>query len=214
MDAPKLLDEWIAAATQNPILTLGKHTSIVAKIKYLLGMAVMFLLGSLILYPLLYPVDQPLKLSLNAVDTQEAEPKKMINPRFHGIDKLNRPFNVRADEAFQKSDTLVQLKNINGDMALESGQWAMIEATSGEITTDTRQLLLSEGVKVFSSDGYEIKAQNAKIDLNAATAQSRKPIVVQGPIGLLEGKGFFLDVNEQRLNITGRVKLTIYPNNK
>jgi lipopolysaccharide export system protein LptC len=212
--ATKLLDEWIAAATQNPILTLGKHTSVVAKIKYLLGMAVMFLLSSLILYPLLYPVDQPLKLSLNAVDAETAEPKKMINPRFHGIDKFNRPFNVRADEAFQKSDIIVQLKNINGDMALESGQWAMVEATSGEITTDSGQLLLSEGVKIFSSDGYEIKAIDAKIDLNAATAKSEKTIIVQGPIGLLEGKGFFLDVNEQRLNLTGRVMLTIYPNNK
>jgi len=159
-------------------------------------------------------VDQPLKLSLNAVDTETAEPKKMINPRFHGIDKLNRPFNVRADEAFQKSDTLVQLKNINGDMALESGQWAMVEATSGEIITDTRQLSLNEGVKVFSSDGYEIRTSGANIDLNAATAKSKNPITMQGPIGLLEGKGFFLDVNEQRLNITGRVKLTIYPNNK
>jgi lipopolysaccharide export system protein LptC len=159
-------------------------------------------------------VDQPLKLSLNAVDAETAEPKKMINPRFHGIDKLNRPFNVRADEAFQKSDIIVQLKNINGDMALQSGQWAMLEASRGEITTDTRQLVLKDIVKVFSSDGYEIKATNANIDLNAATAQSKQPITVQGPIGLLEGNGFFLDVNEQRLNITGRVKLTIYPNNK
>lgn len=212
--ATKLLDEWIAAATQNPILTLGKHTSVVAKIKYLLGMGVMLLLGSLIFYPLLYPVDQPLKLSLSAVDTETAEPKKMINPRFHGMDKHNRPFNVRADEAFQKTDTVVQLKNINGDMALESGQWAMVEASTGEITTDTRKLVLGDVVKIFSSDGYEIKATDANVDLNAATAQSQQPVTLQGPIGLLEGTGFFLDVNEQRLNITGRVKLTIYPKDK
>lgn len=214
MPPTKLLDEWIATATQNPILSLGKHTSVVAKIKYLLGMAVMVLLASLILYPLLYPVDQPLKLSFSAEDTEKAEPKTMTNPRFHGIDKHSRPFNIRADEAFQKSDVIVQLKNITGDIAMEDGAWAMMEASKGEITTDTRKLTLSDVVKVFSSDGYEINATNAHIDLSAATAQSKQPIMMQGPIGILRGTGFFLDINEQKINITGRVKLTIYPKHK
>jgi len=210
-EKPKLLDEWIAAATENPILSLGKHTSIVAKIKYLLGIVAMLLVGSLILWPLLSPVDQPLKLTFNALDTKVAEPKKMVNPRFHGIDKSNRPYNIRSDEAFQKTDRLVALKNISGDMAVEGNRWLMLEATQGEADTEKRTLHLSGVVKIFSSDGYEINSTDMDIDLSTATASSKVHVHVQGPLGLLNGTGFFLDINEQKLHIAGRVTLKIYP---
>ena len=211
MDKPKLLDEWIAAATENPILSLGKRTSIVEKIKYLLGLGVMLLVASLILWPLLYSVDQPLKLTFNALQTKDAEPKKMVNPRFHGIDKFNRPFNIRSDEALQKTETVVAFKNISGDMAVENNQWIMLEASEGEADTEARTMHLSGKVRVFSSDGYEITSPDVDVDLNRAIAKSTFPVQMQGPLGLLTGTGFTLDINEQKLNIEGRVHLTIYP---
>ena len=211
MDAPKLLDEWIAAATQNPILSLGKHTSIVSKMKYLLVLAVMVLVGSLILWPLLYSVEQPLKLTFNALETEVAEPKKMVNPRFRGIDKFDRPFTIRADEALQKTDTLVLLKNINGEMAMENNQWVMIQADHGDADTENKTLHMTGIVKVFTSDGYEIDSTDVYADLDAATAKSTVPVAMQGPLGLLSGVGFVLDINAQRLNIGGRIHVTIYP---
>ena len=211
MDKPRLLDEWISAATENPILSLGKRTSIVAKIKYLLGLAVMALVASLIVWPLLYSVDQPLKLTFNALETKEAQPKKMVNPRFHGLDKFNRPFNIRADEATQQTEILVGLKNISGDMAVQNGQWIMLEASDGVANTENKTLHLTGKVRVYTSEGYEIDSTDVTADMDNGIATSNVPVQMQGPLGLLTGSGFVLDINAQKLNITGRVHLTIYP---
>jgi lipopolysaccharide export system protein LptC len=211
VDKPKLLDEWIAAATENPILSLGKRTSIVAKIKYLLGLGVMLLLASLILWPLLYSIDQPLKLTFNALETKEAQPKTMVNPRFHGLDKFNRPFNIKADDASQQGESLVALKNISGDMAVQNNQWVMLEATEGLANTENKTLHLTGKVRLYSSEGYEINSTSVDADLNTGIATSTVPVQIQGPLGLLTGTGFVLDLNEQKLNITGRIHLTLYP---
>ena len=211
MDKPRLLDEWISAATENPILSLGKRTSIVAKIKYLLGLAVMALVASLIVWPLLYSVDQPLKLTFNALETKEAQPKKMVNPRFHGLDKFNRPFNIRADEATQQTEILVGLKNISGDRAVQNGQWIMLEASDGVANTENKTLHLTGKVRVYTSEGYEIDSTDVTADMDNGIATSNVPVQMQGPLGLLTGSGFVLDINAQKLNITGRVHLTIYP---
>lgn len=207
----KLLDEWIASAGQIPILGQRQRTSIIARIKFGLGGVVLLLLLSLVLWPLLYPVDQPLKLNFNAVDSAVPEPKTMIKPRFHGMDKHNRPFNIRADQASQKSENVVVLKTITGDMAMEDGRWLMLEATEGEAETKKRLVELRGNVKIFASDGHEITSPLVSLDMNTATAKSERPIQMQGPLGILQGEGFFLDVNEEKLNIKGRVHLRIYP---
>lgn len=211
MDKPRLLDEWIAAATENPILSLGRRTSIVAKIKYLLGLSVMVLVASLILWPLLYSIDQPLKLTFNALETKEAQPKKMVSPRFHGLDKFNRPFNIRADEALQQNDGLILLKNISGDMAVQKDQWVMLDASDGVANTEEKTLHLTGKVRVYTSEGYEIDSTDANADLDTGIATSNVPVQMQGPLGLLTGTGFVLDINAQKLNIAGRIHLTIYP---
>ena len=212
METPqKLLDSWIAAATENPILSLGRRTSIVGRIKYLIGILVMVLVASLILWPLLYPVDQPLKLTFSALESKPAEPSKMIKPRFHGIDKYNRPFNIRADEAYQKDDAVVALKNINGDLAMQDGNWLMVSASGGEVTVDGKSLELHGNVNLFSSDGYEIRTEKATADLISGTAKGADPITCQGPLGLLQATGFFVDAYNEKLVFNGRVKVTIYP---
>lgn len=210
----KLLDEWISAAAQSQIIGGKRRASIIARIKYGLGGIVLLLLLSLVLWPLLYTVDQPLKLTFNALDTATAEPRTMINPRFHGMDKHNRPFNIRSAEAFQKSETVVILKNISGDLAMEDGRWLMLEATEGEAETKERKLELRGQVKLFASDGNEITSPLVLVDLNTTIATSDKPIQLQGPLGLIEGSGFFLDVNAEKINIKGRVHLRIFPRSK
>ena len=134
-----------------------------------------------------------------------------MNPRFHGLDKFNRPFNIRADEATQQTEILVGLKNISGDMAVQNGQWIMLEASDGVANTENKTLHLTGKVRVYTSEGYEIDSTDVTADMDNGIATSNVPVQMQGPLGLLTGSGFVLDINAQKLNITGRVHLTIYP---
>lgn len=210
----KLLDSWIAAATDVPILSLGRYSSVVGKLKFSLGIIVMLLVATLILWPLLYPVDQPLKLTFNAVESKVAEPSNMMNPRFHGMDRHNRPYNIRADEAFKKDANIISVKNLSGELAIDGTRFVMIKAGSGDIAVDGKSLTLSGDVNIFTSEGYEVTTEEATVDLVAGVGIGDKPIMSQGPMGTLKATGFTLDIYEEVLDFKGPVHVTIYPSTK
>lgn len=209
--AVKLLDSWITSATDGPILSLGRYSSIVGKLKYTLGIIVALLVAALLLWPLLYPVDQPLKLTFNAMESKVAEPSTMVNPRFHGIDKHNRPYNIRADEAFKKGDSIISVKNVSGEIAMDANRFVMIKAGSGDVSVDGKSLFLKGDVNIFTSEGYEVKTDETQIDLVGGIASGESGIQAQGPIGTLTATGFTMDAYEETLDFHGPVHVTIYP---
>lgn len=207
----KLLDSWITSATDGPILSLGRYSAVVGKLKYIIGIVIALLIALLLLWPLIYPVDQPLKLNFKAIESKVAEPSAMINPRFHGIDKHNRPYNIRADKAFKKGDNIISVTNVSGEIAVDSQRFVMIRAGSGDITVDGKSLTLTGDVNIFTSEGYEVKTTDTQVDLAAGIATGMSPIQCQGPIGTLNATGFTMDAFEETLDFTGPVHVTIYP---
>lgn len=209
--AVRLLDSWFSAAAESPMRFTARYSTLVAKLKYVIGVAAMLLVATLIFWPLLYTVDQPLKLTFSGMDAKEAEPSRMINPRFHGIDKHNRPFNIRADVASQRDESVIAVTNVNGEISVSGQRFVMLKAGSGEITIDGKNLVLVNEVNVFSSEGYEIKTDEVHADLSSGIAWGRKKVTAQGPLGSLEASGFHLDAFEEVLHFDGRVFMKLYP---
>lgn len=209
--AVRLLDSWFSAAAESPMRFTARYSTLVAKLKYIIGVVAVLLMAALIFWPLLYNVDQPMKLTFSAVESKVAEPSRMINPRFHGMDKHNRPFNIRADEASQRDESVITVTNVNGEISISQERYVMLKAGSGEITMDGKNLVLMGEVNVFSSDGNEIKTDEVHADLASGIAWGRKPVFAQGPMGTLEATGFHLDGYEEVLHFDGRVNMKIYP---
>lgn len=209
--AVRLLDSWFNAASESPMRLAAQYSSQVGKIKYVLAIVTMLLLAALIFWPLIYPVSQPLKLSFSAAETDTAEPSRMLKPRFHGIDKHNRPYNIRAEVAYQRDESVIAANNLNGEISLDGERFVMLKADSGEVTVDAKNLVLNGDVNLFTSDGYEIKTDEVHADLGTSIAWGRKPVNAQGPVGTLEATGFHLDAYENVLHFDGRVNVRIYP---
>lgn len=209
--AVRLLDSWFNAASESPMRFAAHYSSQVGKIKYALALITMLLLALLIFWPLIYPVSQPLKLTFSGTETNVAEPSRMLKPRFHGMDKHNRPYNVRADEAFQRDESVIAAKNLNGEISIDGERFVMLKADEGEVTVDAKNLVLNGDVNLFTSDGYEIKTDEVHADLGTSIAWGRKPVNAQGPVGTLEATGFHLDAFENVLHFDGRVNVRIYP---
>ncbi|MEQ8665007.1 MAG: LPS export ABC transporter periplasmic protein LptC [Rhodospirillales bacterium] len=137
----------------------------------------------------------------------------MVNPRYTGTDQQDRPYSITADLAHNlvQDTTRVDLDNPKADMTLEDGTWLVVTADKGVYARTEEILDLSGSVNLFQDEGYELKTESVRIDLDAGTAESTTPTEGQGPFGLLKAEGFrVLDLGKTIL-FTGNASLVLYP---
>lgn len=137
----------------------------------------------------------------------------MTNPRFEGLDDQNRPFTVTADEALQdKEDVdLIELVNPQADMTMENGNWVALSATAGQYWRKQQKLELAGEVSLFQDEGYEMHLEAVTIDFVAGSAESRNPVLGQGPFGELAAEGLQLFDGGGRILLLGKSRILFYP---
>lgn len=211
----KLLDNWFIEDVSALISSVQRYSAVVGGLKFTAGTIAVILVLMLIIWPFMMQSTQPLKLTLEPVEVEGvAEIPKMQNPRFHGVDKDNQPFNVTAAEAFQTDNDTVVLDQMQGDITLKDGSWLSLEANQGHIRVSSKLLDMTGDVHLVMDNGYEMFTQSAHVDMEQSMAAGSEPVQVQGAPGLLTAQGFKVEDNGDRIFFHGRVKTTIYPDNE
>ncbi len=138
---------------------------------------------------------------------------RMTNPRFQGLDKQNRPYVLTADTATQTRDVPreITLDKPVAEIRNSVGGWYLGKARSGLYREADRRLDLQGDIEIFSSDGYELRGEQASFDLNAGTVLSDAPVSGQGPIGVIKGNALVVGRNEKVVYLYGGVSATLYP---
>jgi len=190
------------------------YSNFVSIMRFVLPLGALFLLCLIILWPLISGREEGFRVSFSVAPELDAS-LRMVNARYMGVDDRNQSYTVTAAEASQlePQSTLVSLKQIKADVFIddETGQWLALNATEGLYERDSGLLDLTGNVSIYSDQGHEFHTEKARINLDTRIADGDMPIRGQGPLGILQAGGFYLDSDNQQMVFGNGVKLIIYP---
>jgi lipopolysaccharide export system protein LptC len=140
----------------------------------------------------------------------------MLNARYEGLDDKDQPYLLSADQAIQSSDNkdLIDLEMPKGDISLDDGAWLAMDANEGVYNRETELLDLAGNVTLFHDNGFELRSESARIDLEAGTAEGHETTEGQGPSGSSLSEGFLVLERGDVLVFTGKSRVVIRPNEK
>jgi len=140
----------------------------------------------------------------------------MVNARYSGLDRQNRPFVITADVARQNrnADDLVSLEGPKGDLTTLNGSWFELNAYTGLYQPQKQLLDLFGNVQLFQDKGNEFHTDSAHIDMANGTAEGDEPIEGQGPFGHVSGEGFRIRDRGDVIIFTGKSHLELVPHEK
>lgn len=186
------------------------YSTMVSKLKIIVGFAAAFLIIMIIVFPLLDDNRQGIKV-IPKDGVSDNDKPSMEKPRLHGTDANNQPYNITAERAVQEDAKNMTLYKIEGDIHLKDGAWISLLSDSGKYSVSSRTLDLSGSINLFMDNGYEFLTETARVDLKQSIATGNDKVFVQGPLGKLQSQGFVIKNNGDDMEFTGGVHLVIFP---
>jgi lipopolysaccharide export system protein LptC len=154
-----------------------------------IGAALLLLVA---MWPRLAPLIETVRLAVSAIDLRGAGELKMIDPRYAGTDRLNRPFVVTAKVGRQlpsRSD-LMSLESPKAVMTVHGGAKVVLTAATGIYQSQAQLLDLFDNVVLTHQNGTRFVTRRAHADFAGNTAEGHDPIEGHGPSGDIWGQGF------------------------
>lgn len=139
---------------------------------------------------------------------------ELLNPKFETTDAQQQPVNVTANRALQNSENpnLVKLEKPVADLKMKDGARVNIEALDGTYEQESEKLFLQNDVKIKHESGYELNAEELRVDMKTREAFSDKNVSIDGPDAKIEATGLEGNVEDGILIFKGPAKLTIKNN--
>lgn len=200
--------------TKNTTLVSKGYTRFVKSMRFVLPLTAAALIVIVITWPemddkvVVVPKDQLVSPS----DTKIGE-NELINPRFETTDEQQQPVNVIADRAIQNQNNpnLVKLDNPKADLKMKNGSDVKIEAAQGTYEQEVEKLFLQNDVTIHHESGYELQAEELRVNLKTREAFSDKNVRVEGPEAQIDAIGLEGNMENGTLIFKGPAKLTLTP---
>lgn len=138
---------------------------------------------------------------------------ELLKPDFKTIDQNGNPLRVQAERALhdQTNPKLIQLETPTGRFQLSSGDLMNVSAAHGTYEQEQEKLYLNENVIILHENGYEIDAQELRVNLKTQEAFSDKELMVRGEEGQIEALGVEGSLDAGTLIFKGPAKLIFTP---
>jgi lipopolysaccharide export system protein LptC len=189
-----------------------RHSRLVGILKVMLPVTALALAGIIFIYTQVYDADNQLTLTFTMIEEIDDD-LLMTNPRFSGIDHLNRPFRVTADRAVQamaNPDT-VSLIDVAAEMTLPAQGLIRAIAPSGVFDTKSQVLTLDGPVEFASDMGYTLHTDGARINLRSGVADSLGEVAGSGPIGEMRADRMTISESGRIIRLEGNAMLRLRP---
>jgi lipopolysaccharide export system protein LptC len=206
-----MADTGVIGRTRRPAHTSLRHSRIVAWLKWVLPMVAATLVLLVGAWPEIQAGLSRLTAAIPRIDLRAARDLSMVNARFTGLDRHDRPFSVTADVARQTTanDELVSLETPKADLALESGAWVALTAETGLYHTQPKQVDLYGDVNLYHDKGMTFRTESATVDLEGGTAEGQEKVEGHGPSGEIESEGFRILDKGAVVIFTGRARMLL-----
>jgi lipopolysaccharide export system protein LptC len=206
-----MADTGVIGRTRRPAHTSLRHSRIVAWLKWVLPMVAATLVLLVGAWPEIQAGLSRLTAAIPRIDLRAARDLSMVNARYTGLDRHDRPFSVTADVARQTTanDELVSLETPKADLALESGAWVALTAETGLYHTQPKQVDLYGDVNLYHDKGMTFRTESATVDLEGGTAEGHERVEGHGPSGEVESEGFRILDKGAVVIFTGRARMLL-----
>ena len=203
--------DW-TARTRDTALNALHYSRFVAVMKRALPITAGAIIAVVVVYSLVPRQSDRISLAyerMGKIDNDLA----MLKPRLTGSDRKGNPFVITADAAIQDPHNFrrATLKKVVADLTLDKARWLNANATHGFVDLEKSTLTLTQGISIFSDDGYELHTTRANVDLRSGTFKGPDAVTGQGPAGTLRADRFEVDRNTSQLMLIGHVRMTIVP---
>lgn len=131
----------------------------------------------------------------------------MDAPRLSGFRAGTQPYEMTAASATQdvKNPSVVELQQITGQISLDGGGKAEINARSGIYDSQKESLNLAGDVRVRTDTGYEAKLSSAAVDFKGGRVVSSEPVTVTITEGTISADRLDISDNGKHIVFEGRV---------
>ena len=182
-----------------------RYSRRVAFLKRLLpaiGVALLLLVAG---WPRLVPLLESVRLGIPAIDLREARELRMVNPRYGGFDRYNRPYVVTAAIGRQVPDRndVVALERPKAVMTVHGGASVVLTAATGIYQSQAQLLDLFTDVNLIHENGTRFVTQRAHLNLSDNSAEGHNPVEGHGPSGDITGQGFLILSKGETIIFTG-----------
>lgn len=150
----------------------------------------------------------------NKVQTRAANaPLVLDKPRFTGVLKDGRPFLITAERAERdlKDENLVRLTAPVLVRGYGQPNPSQATAKAGLYREAEHTLLLTDDVKITSSEGYDFDAPRALIDMRTGAVSGDAGIAGSGPKGSTRANAYDVTDQGDRVVLKGRVRTRLEP---
>jgi lipopolysaccharide export system protein LptC len=192
------------------------YSRFVGLAKRILPAIALTLLALVAAWPRLEDVIEHVRFMAPRLDLREAQDLRMVQARYSGIDRQERPFVITADVARQNPSAadIVSLEGPKGDLTTSNSGWIEVTADRGIYQPQAQILDLFGNVQLFQDRGNEFRSESAHVDMANGTAEGHQRIEGQGPFGHIVGEGFRILDRGDIIIFTGKSQLELLPHEK
>ena len=189
----------------------SRHDRLVTVLRFVLPAAIGVLAAFLVTAPLTAGGDVSFVLDKNKVEVAR-ERLKIQAARYSGQDTRRRPFSLTAASAVQRSsaEPIVHLDRLAADIRLPDGP-ATLSANTGRYDMDSEQVALDGPLRFRGPNGYDLRTQNATVDLRQRTLKSGGAVTGEVPQGTFRADRMRADLTERTVTLDGNARLRIVP---
>jgi lipopolysaccharide export system protein LptC len=137
----------------------------------------------------------------------------MQQPRLSGFTVDARPYEFTAQSAEQditKPDVM-ELHQIDAKIEMQDKSAVTVTSNSGTYDMKGEMLTLNESVHLVSSSGYEVRLNDAVIDIHKGTVASDKPVWVKLTNGVITSHRLEVTEGGDVIRFSNGVAMTITP---
>lgn len=192
------------------------HTRVVVWLKIALPLMALAVLSTLFLVA--DRIDPEEALPYAEVDVEDlAREPRMTMPSYAGITSDGAAISLTAEEARPAVDgTPAGARGLRLELLTPDGGRTELLAASAAMDETARELVLSGGVTVKTSTGYQLETAEIAAKLDRSGLESRTPVTAIGPAGRISADGmtFHQDIQTPEaylLVFNGTVRLVYVP---
>jgi lipopolysaccharide export system protein LptC len=164
------------------------------------------IVGLTFAWPQVMPDKRKFGVAANLIGEIGVDDLFIEQPKYVGMDRSQRPYQISATSAAQKhkADDQVLLQGPKADIFLNTSSWIAINSNQGVYNRSNQVLDLSGDVTIFHDQGYEFRTRALKIDLLNGIGSSTTQVNVRGLAGEISSEGFKISRQGTRVLFTGK----------
>lgn len=170
-----------------------RHSRRVRMLRWAIPVAIVLIVGAVILVSWLDPLRVLIRLPTDSGTLVISGTKiTMKAPKLSGYTRDSRWYELTASSAAQDitKPNIVELHDVRAKIQGDDKGVMYLTATEGMFDRKIGVLTLRRGVTLSSTDGYELRLEDAVIDTGTGSVVSQKPVQVQMRQGTLNANAF------------------------